>query len=561
MLDRLTLAQTFPKLKWNGEIPSKYQRKEIAASEGCVDWKRIGNEHFVSKRYKDAVNAYTKGLEKQNISAEDQVDLLANRSASYLRLANYKLALIDAEAALAIDKFHVKCIYRKSKAFFGMTLYTDALEFLNMFPLSEMHENNRKVINDLLIEVKSLMAQSQDGDYPWMKICKSRVENSKDNFEFAEFKGPVIVKNTESKGRGLFATEMIKAGQLILASKAFAFVVDETPNEIHFNVNTSTNCISDKTRTQLVSSIAHILKENPEKCAELYSLYAGPELGYLTCGDGAQPDSFHVDMQRIDATCSYNAFGTNSLKEISAVQESVSDCAGLWITPSFINHSCVDSNSSWQQIKNFIFIRAFHDIFAGQEILISYRPPNSLISQQNLDQYNFICDCRLCERDRMDSSEIKAHRAYLLSQLENIMEKYLSNDNIFDVKMDGIEITRIMKSFIETRNDAPEMNLCLHDAVIVLSGCYYFKNKYFLETASNLTSLFNIVENIPAFSGSLQICTNIIAALIHANQITSAKSWFEILKKRATLFYGTSEVIYILLPSTVDLMRKFGFDI
>lgn len=420
MLDKNTLNKIFPELQWKGAIPLKYRRNELTPSDDDLDWKRIGNEHFVSKRYAEAMSAYTNALEKEQLPAKDRVDLLANRSAAYLALAKYKLALIDAESALAIDGSHIKCIYRKTMALFGLALYADALEFLNTIVLPQT-PGHRKIINNLLTKGRAYIDQSQNGVYPWQEIYKE----SKENLDLAEFKGPVVVKPTPSKGRGLFATETINAGQLILASKAFAYVADDDPYEMVMNVNIETNRMTTKTQTRLVSSILHILKENPEKCPEVYDLYAGPELGHVVYEKDVQADHLY-DMKRIDAICSYNAFG----REKHKFRRGASDYSGLWITTSYINHSCVDANSFFHQSGNFIFLRAFHDIRADAEILISYGPPDKLICQQKLDSYGFVCDCRLCARDRMDSVETQTYRAVLHSELEKIAERHFGSANI-----------------------------------------------------------------------------------------------------------------------------------
>lgn len=537
----------------------KYQRKELTTSAVTLDWKRIGNEHFVGKRYQEAVSAYTNGLEEERKSVKERVDVLANRSAAYLALEKYKLALTDAEWALAIDESHIKCIYRKTKALFGLALYAKALEFLNKIPTFEESEK-QKIINDLLCKVKSFIVQSENGVYPWEEIFKM----SRRTLDLAEFKGPVVVKQTQSKGRGLFATRNIKAGQLILGSKAFAYVVDKDPNEINMNVNIETRRMKSKDQAQLVSSVIHILKENPDKCAEVYGLYAGPEMGNLVYEEGIDAEPLY-DMKRIDAICSYNAFGTGNRmlpKPWASATRQVVDWAGLWITPSYINHSCVDANVVWIQIENFIFIRAFRDIQSDEEILSSYQPINQLISQKNLDSYSFVCDCRLCVRDRQDNVQTQADRAFVLTELDYLIEKYSGSAPVLDVNKDGAQILHLLKSFNKTRKDAPELNLCLVTRMMKLCGCYYFRNQLFLDSANQLIVQFKMIENVAVFWYiSLEVCINIIAAFIHGRQIPKAQKWLKIFKARATSFYGTWTIIYTQCPSTVELMKKFDFDL
>lgn len=162
----------------------------------------------------------------------------------------------------------------------------------------------------------------------------------------------------------------------------------------------------------------------------------------------------------------------------------------------------------------------------------------------------------------MDSAETKAHRAALRTELESIAERHSGNANVLDFVDDGRNILRILKSFHETRMDAPELNLCLVDAMGKLCGCYYFKNRLLLESAEQLMNVFKVTENIAAFSTvSMEVCVNIIAAFIHAGQMPKARSWLKVLKIRATLVFGTWTVIYSRFPSTVNLMQQFCFDL
>lgn len=189
--------------------------------DGSMNWKRIGNQHFAHKRYNDAIIAYTKGIEE----GDNSINMLANRSSAYLRLSEYKSALVDAEAALMIDGNHIKSIYRKVKSLFGLELYKDGMAFLEKIEIGSMPQTDAKIINDLVAKGKCYISQSENGDYQWDSIY----EGQSVYHDMADYTNAVVVKETPTKGRGLFATKMIKAGELVLASKAFAYVEDNNP--------------------------------------------------------------------------------------------------------------------------------------------------------------------------------------------------------------------------------------------------------------------------------------------------------------------------------------------
>lgn len=165
------------------------------APDGSMNWKRIGNEHFAFKRYKDAITVYTNRIKV----GDKSIDMLANRSCAYLRLSNYKCALNDAQAALNLEKNHIKCIYRKVKALFGLTLYRDAITFLEKMQLASMPKDDAKVVIDLMAKGKCYIAQSENGNYPWDDIYKTKSVYH----DMADYTTGVIIKEAPMKGRFL----------------------------------------------------------------------------------------------------------------------------------------------------------------------------------------------------------------------------------------------------------------------------------------------------------------------------------------------------------------------
>lgn len=128
------------------------ERKDLEVLDGFTDWKRIGNEHFAFKSFNDAIVAYTKGMEE----GDKSIDIIANRSAAYLRLLQFKNALVDAEFALTINENHIKSIYRKVTALFGIALYRDAMEFLEKISLDSTPQKDKNVIVGLVAKCSEM---------------------------------------------------------------------------------------------------------------------------------------------------------------------------------------------------------------------------------------------------------------------------------------------------------------------------------------------------------------------------------------------------------------------
>jgi hypothetical protein len=136
------------------------------------------------------------------------------------------------------------------------------------------------------------------------------------------------------------ATEDVKAGTLLMASKAYA-TGSSGPQDRHplsFNFLADGVKRPDFTSTGVcIHAIVRELRRNPQTASELYALYAGDE-GEV--GDGL-PAGGVIDVGRIQRICHYNAFGSGSLPGRDSPWRKSASTTELWLMPSFLNHSCL----------------------------------------------------------------------------------------------------------------------------------------------------------------------------------------------------------------------------
>ena len=79
--------------------------------------KQQGNSYFVSLNYKEAIDCYSRCLER--VAANDnemRKIVLSNRAQSFLKLGKHREAELDADAALTIDSTHLKSLQRRGTA-------------------------------------------------------------------------------------------------------------------------------------------------------------------------------------------------------------------------------------------------------------------------------------------------------------------------------------------------------------------------------------------------------------------------------------------------------------
>lgn len=75
-----------------------------------------------------------------------------------------------------------------------------------------------------------------------------------------------------------------------------------------------------------------VLKRNPHRTKELYAKYSGEDMKR----DVDVPEGV-IDSNRIEKICIYN----HDVLYLSSKQAENDDPVGLWLLPSYMNHSCL----------------------------------------------------------------------------------------------------------------------------------------------------------------------------------------------------------------------------
>ena len=96
--------------------------------EVAENFKNQGNDLYKVKRFKDARELYTKGVDV--ICGNDKINeaLFANRAACELELKNYRRCINDCKMALSINPKNLKCYFRMGKAFLSLDKLEEAQE-------------------------------------------------------------------------------------------------------------------------------------------------------------------------------------------------------------------------------------------------------------------------------------------------------------------------------------------------------------------------------------------------------------------------------------------------
>jgi len=130
-----------------------------------------------------------------------------------------KQALLDAEKAINPAMPSEKSLFRKARALYELGDYQQSLEILETltqsFPENKAASSEKDRINERLKEQRT-------GEYNFKQMYK-QAERSPPFIDCATFSAPVDIRESPGRGKGLFTTKAVSAGDLLLCEKAFSY--------------------------------------------------------------------------------------------------------------------------------------------------------------------------------------------------------------------------------------------------------------------------------------------------------------------------------------------------
>ncbi|GMH01745.1 hypothetical protein Nepgr_003584 [Nepenthes gracilis] len=330
---------------------------------------------------------------------------LSNRAEARSRLRDFEQALEDCDLALQFERTHFKTLVSKGKILLSLNKYSTALECFQAALLDPQANGNVETLNGLIDKCKKLEFQSKNGDFDVSDWILHGFRGKCP--ELGEFVGTVEIKKSEISGRGLFATRNIDAGTLILVTKAIATercilpkYADDSGENAQFSmwknfIDKVTESVRKCSRTHyLISTLSNGENEDDLEI---------PDIGLF------RPDLEERNYQReqqLDEGKILSILDVNSLVEdaISAkVLGKNSDYygLGLWLLPSFINHSCTP-NVRRLHIGDHVIVHASRNVKAGEEITFPYFDVLSPLSKRKemSKTWGFCCECKRCKFER-----------------------------------------------------------------------------------------------------------------------------------------------------------------
>ena len=243
-----------------------------------------------------------------------------------------------------------------------------------------------------------------------------------------EVKSPlVVVKPVEGKGKGLFITRKVQAGEILLREKPLLSV--EYENE------------EQPSLADVCAAFYKLSEENQKKILCLNSRHPSPIANLIE-----EDDEDYTELERI--------INFNSLKMKNEAGKSVSN---IYEKALFTNHSCnpnaiKDTVTSWDSNESgpgdTMVVKAIKDIPENTEVTISYLSDATDIGsraerQNELEKWAFSCKCEVCSLsgdDLAKNEEIRLQLKFHLESWELMQDKCVPDCRVPDCHREGLSL-------------------------------------------------------------------------------------------------------------------------
>ncbi|KAF5988494.1 TPR domain-containing protein [Fusarium bulbicola] len=448
----------------DGRIPEAWKVDPCRDDKTSHGYRDHGNKAFRKKNWVEAHHSYSEALGVAETSQDKQLAHL-NRSLTNLKLGRPAEALLDATQAYDPEAPTEKALFRQATALYKLNRFEDCeamlIDLLDKFPDSKAAETT-------LLSVKTRLTEKHAGKYNFKKMYETaKAAKGAPLIDCATYSKPVEIRESPGRGRGLFTTKAVKAGDLLLVEKAFEYsfidetrVMDQCTHMVNFNTKRLTSGASANLWPKVVQKLYH----DPEALLAFNELHHGKYKPVTATEADGRPvvDAFLVEkilsLNSFGAPrstrdfCGNNVWSGNPAPEACAStrERPLFTSVGVWLLAAHINHSCV-GNCRRAFIGDMVIIRAARDIPAGTELVFPYRPSTDSESYQDvqtgLAKWGFKCDCELC-KDRLKTTEaVRVQR----KELSEEFNKQLPSDQEFDLD----KATKLLRVVEKTYSGKP----------------------------------------------------------------------------------------------------------
>ncbi|GAP91962.1 putative TPR domain protein [Rosellinia necatrix] len=412
-------------------IPSKWRNK-YPKSETSEVLRKGGNLAVKHKQWTKAEKLYSDAMRTAQTPEEEQLARL-NRSFVNLQLGRPEKALFDAASVHATEK----SLFRQARALYELGKFVESLEKWRAF--TQSYPQNREAKQESQRAAKRIK-EVQRGEYDFASMY-DQAEATPPIIDCATYQGPLVVRESQGRGNGLFTTRSVKAGELLLCEKAFAYCYAATDDPIgRMNMIVLMQLETKQGRlgghAHLLTKIIQKLYHSPQASEEFKALYHGDYVPVAVSEADGRPivDTFFVD-RVMNMNCfgaPRTSHGTKIYSKHSEDEEKYTTC-GIWLLASRINHACL-GNCRRSFIGDMQIVRACQDLPAGTELQFPYRirgvETTYEEAQKIIGNWGFVCDCLWCLDCKSTTKKTLSTRNSLLKALKVILKVTVKNETV-----------------------------------------------------------------------------------------------------------------------------------
>jgi hypothetical protein len=193
---------------------------------------------------------------------------------------------------------------------------------------------------------------------------------------------------------------------------------------------------------------------------------------------------------------------------------------GIWTQASYINHSCT-SNARRAFIGDMMIVRTTQDLEPGTEITFWYNAPDGTIDKKLQENWEFVCDCAICQ----DAKETKAAVVAERQKLSGRMQRLCDSSTLHGIQTDKVErlLKALNKTYARPADEVPR--LLLWDPQLLLARVYITQNnmgKCLEAVGKVLTVLGFVIVGADSSSTSFRVVKwglmkdHLVEAFLHA---------------------------------------------
>ncbi|KAB5582423.1 TPR domain protein [Coniochaeta sp. 2T2.1] len=408
----------------DGAIPNKWRNsKAIAGTSKSI--RMQGNDAVGKKSWAEAERLYTLAIDAAESDEDKQLAFL-NRSLANLRLGRPANALSDAIQAGGNNEQQPseKALFRQASALYQLDDFEQCMVKLQLLTATYPASTSAKEAKTMTLRTKARLHEQQTGEYNFRQMYK-QAKATPPLIDCATY-SPVEIRVSPGRGRGLFTTRKVAAGELLICEKAFGYCYASKDEPGGANITFLMNVANKRgvmggqatLLTQLVQKMYH----DSNAAQSFAKLHHGDYKAVPVDDVDGKPV---VDSFLVERVMALNGFGAPRISQKSVAvrtdvtprDESEKDIGyatcGVWYTLSHINHACV-SKCRRSFIGDMQMLRAARDMDAGTELFFWKLTPKPVQAKRKILKHELLRAIGTTSPERTDIT--KATRT--LEQLE-----------------------------------------------------------------------------------------------------------------------------------------------